>query len=94
MAENEWTTCVSTQDGSTFYRNKSTGETMTRFGPQNSGSQSDDQQPPPTNLGGVLTSPVKNEVNAAPEDAVDEDLLEDDLGDDNLSVIDQEMRAS
>ena len=59
--ENEWTTCVSTQDrgifqdGSIFYQ---------------------------------------NELNADPENAVDEDLLEDDLGDQNLSVIEEEMRAS
>ena len=40
------------------------------------------------------TSHVKNELNADPENAVDEGILEDDLGDQNLSVIDEEMRAS
>ena len=77
--ENEWTTRV-TQDGSIFYQNKITRGTVTRLGPPK--------------REGVPTSPVKNELNADSEDAVDEGLLEDDLGDQNLSVIDEEMRAS
>ena len=67
---------------------------MTWLGPQQSGSQIDNQQPPPINTGGDQTSPVKNEFSADPKDADDEDLLENDLGDDVISVIDEEMRAS
>ena len=37
---------------------------------------------------------MKYELNADSEDAVDEGLLEDDLGDQNLSIIEEEVRAS
>ena len=73
--ESEWTTCVSTQDGGIFYRNKVTGETRSRLGPQPSGSQIVNLQPPPINTGGDQTSPVKNEFSTDPKDADDEELL-------------------